>query len=278
MKCFKEFGTPLVLDGCCEEHPDIAVEVDENALKNVDEIEPEVLLPKEIQDATNPETMEAPVLSLHLRCLSHTLSLIATTDVQKAVTGKLHGSFAKMNKLWTLAGKASKAGVVKKHLGVMLRIPTVTRWNSLWDAINLVLENKEKIGGLMEELNLPELTTFDFTVFEEYSRVLTPIAIALDRLQGEKDCHYSIVLPTIVKVYRDLLDISDSSVIHCAKLLKYAQQGLESRFSDYLDFNERNDSVKVAILATVSDPRFKLRFLNASDRTNKPKNAEICRR
>ena len=130
----------------------------------------------------------------------------------------------------------------------------------------------------MQELNLPELTTFDLTVFEEYSRVLAPIAIALDRLQGEKGCHYSIVLPTIIKVHRDLLDISTSSFIHCAKLHRHALQGVESRFSDYLDFNERNDCVKVATLATVSDPRFKLRFLIASARTNKPKIEELCRK
>ena len=259
------------MDGCCEDHPNVTVDDEE------DDDDP--LLPKPIEGDEAPP----PVLSLHLKCVSHTLSLIATTDVQKAITGQLHKPFAKTNKLWSLSGKPGKSLVIKNNLGVQLKLPTVVRWNSLWDALNLLLQHKEQLNTVMIALGLPNFTSFDFEVFEEYLTIMAPIALALDRMQAEKkwtdakESLYGIVIPTLMKIDNDLVNVASKSLKHCTSLHSRAVSGLHKRFGDHLHLNLDCDSVKFAVLATVSNPRFKLHFLTASSRTAKPEVEKKCK-
>ena len=97
---------------------------------------------------------------------------------------------------------------------------------------------------------------------EEYVKVLYPVAIALDRLQGEQDCYYGVMVPTLLATEKKLNQLQSEALLHCQPLLNAVSGGFLSRFGEFLKFISPTDSaVKAAILATTSNAQFKLRWL-----------------
>lgn len=123
-----------------------------------------------------------PLLSQHLRCACHTLSLIATADVKKAISAnhalnRLHSSvMSKCSKYWGASGRPKSAEVVTSILGKQLPAPCITRWNSLHHALDVLTQNKEKLQDLSNELQLPSLKSSEIEFIEEYCTILKPIA------------------------------------------------------------------------------------------------------
>jgi hypothetical protein len=140
----------------------------------------------------NPETHM--FLPKHLRCASHTLNLVATTDLQNIVaksTGQfksvLRSAMAKCSKLWSNVSRSTKSSdILESIVGISLRSPGETRWNSTYDAVKRLLEPRvrEKLPQLLDALKLPRFTKIELEVLEEYVRVMSSIATALDKLQG----------------------------------------------------------------------------------------------
>ena len=93
---------------------------------------------------------------------------------------------SKCSSLWNKSGRPKSAEVIQDKLGCSLRLPCPTRWNSLFDSINVLLEKKAVLNEAMCALNLPIFKSHELEFLEEYVTVLAPIAIAIDRLQGEK--------------------------------------------------------------------------------------------
>ncbi|KAM7303547.1 uncharacterized protein ISCGN_013499 [Ixodes scapularis] len=114
-----------------------------------------------------------PLLSQHLRCACHTLSLIATADVKKAISAnhalnRLHSSvMSKFSKYWGASGRPKSAEVVTSILGKQLPDPCITRWNSLHHAFDVLTQNKEKLQDLSNELQLPSLKSLEIEFIEE---------------------------------------------------------------------------------------------------------------
>ena len=53
--------------------------------------------------------------------------------------------------------------------------------------------NCHKIGKLAnacDALQKPRLTYRDIEILEEYMKIMKPVAVALDNLQGEEKCYY----------------------------------------------------------------------------------------
>ena len=77
------------------------------------------------------------VLPTHIRCASHTLSLVATTDATAAL--KNSAAFARMNHavmgkctaLWYACTRQKSAEKIRDICQCSLATPCVTRWNSL---------------------------------------------------------------------------------------------------------------------------------------------------
>jgi hypothetical protein len=62
-----------------------------------------------------------------------------------------------------------------------------------------LLKKRDSLPKLMSELKLPTFKEIELEFSDEYCQILEPIAIALDRLQGERTCFYVDLLPTLQK-------------------------------------------------------------------------------
>lgn len=85
------------------------------------------------------------------------------------------------------------------------------------------------------------------------------VADALENLQS--NCYYAHVLPTLLKVKKEINDSSvDPKIKICKPLAKALKNGFQDRFDYYFDV-EIYQSVS-GFIATVTHPFFKLRWHN----------------
>ena len=202
----------------------------------------------------------AVALPSHMRCCSHTINLIATTDANKAVNvdknyNKIHNqAMAKASALWTLTNRSTKAAdMAFDILGYRLRVPFVTRWNSHFDSINKISQglddnNNFIINKACQKLNLPIFQQTDIAFLKEYVAVMKPLTFSLDLLLGETRSCLDYVLPTITSL---LLNIRKVNIIYANALKDAVVEGIHTRF-DYLF------EVKTFILAAICHPKFKM--------------------
>lgn len=141
VKCFREFGMEL------------SAESDSESEDSVPDPSEDVVAIDIFSIGDDTET-QSEVFSLpnHIRCASHTLSLIATSDIEKAIGTKKHLSqkfsnlhrtaLIRCSQLWNYikrsANRASEAFISK--FGRRTRMPCKTRWNSLYDALEDLLK------------------------------------------------------------------------------------------------------------------------------------------
>ncbi|XP_077262566.1 uncharacterized protein LOC143897632 [Temnothorax americanus] len=229
-----------------------------------------------IQDITegiagDSDSVSEIVLPVHQRCASHTLSLIAIVDIKAALTKSVsgnsggsytrshHSAFGKCSAIWNLTSRSPKAAETYFAItGKASSSPCVTRWNSTFDCLNDLIEVKQFLGSVCDALDLPKFKDTDLEFLAEYIECVKPIAEALDRLQGEKNCFYGELLPVLLQTQKKLQKLQLGHLKYCAKLVVVLLEGLNKRFSNYFDFSYQ---VNDAILAAVSHPFFKLRWV-----------------
>ena len=228
----------------------------------------------QIQSIENTAIEDDITLAAHLRCCSHTLSLVATCDSKnvsnKGSYGKLrHSMFAKCSALWNSAGRPKSSEKIRKILDCQLKLPCATRWNSLYDSLGNLLKHKDKLNELLIELHLPSFRETELEFMEEYLLVLQPIAAALDRLQADKDCYYGCVIPTLLATEKKFNRLNSNALHHCQPLLNAILEGFHRRFSKFLLLDPPTElESKTAVLATVSNPQFKLKWLTIHPKNN----------
>ena len=110
---------------------------------------------------------------------------------------------------------------------------------------------------LCQKLCLPELNENEVEFLREYCTVLEPIAMAIDKVQGEQFSFYGYAIPVLRQTETSLKTIQNQSLKYNAPLVQAALRGMQKRFQPYLqqDFMV----VKDALLATISHPHFKLK-------------------
>lgn len=115
------------------------------------------------------DDVSSRLLPPHQRCVVHLLNLLTTSDVtqgiKKVESIKLTYTdvITKCTKLWHLTRSPKSYEKIVRILGRALKRPVVTRWNSLYDAFKQLIELKEKILALLEELQVDDsLTDSDF--------------------------------------------------------------------------------------------------------------------
>ena len=144
--------------------------------------------------------------------------------------------------------------------------PVPTRWNSLFDAIRRLLEFKDKLGIIFEIAEVQRLTAVEIEFLEDYVSAMKPVATALDKLQSETDYYFGFYAPTIYQTFRRLNGIITNSsgrrfTVPLAKALK---QGVLTRFKEICELDLNTSASRHVILAAVTHPYFKLRWLPQS--------------
>ncbi|XP_061704514.1 uncharacterized protein LOC133534820 [Cydia pomonella] len=255
VKAFKEFGV----------HPG-SIETNDNCetVSNVsnDDIEEEPLMISDSNKGCIDFLNDHALLPYHMRCCSHTLNLIATTDLKHLLTtdtalSNIHKSVIdKCNRLWKMANRPKSSEIIQNILGHNLSRPGETRWNSMYDALKQILSIKEKNSVLHEGLGLENpLRNTDFNYIEEYLSCLKPVAAVLDILQGENNTYYGLLLPTLLMLKKKVHALQQNNYQYCKPIAVQLLKQVQSRFDDLLKLT--GPAAEKAIIAAHSYPRFK---------------------
>jgi len=127
----------------------------------------------------------------HMTCTAHTLNLIATIDTSKISNSSYNkistATFKKLNSFWNLLSRSTVASdKVEDVCNCKFPVPIITRWNSIFFAAKKIVSYKDKLVSTFDDLKLSKLTLNEWSFLEEYCSVMEPLAISLDKLQGEK--------------------------------------------------------------------------------------------
>jgi len=251
VKSFREYNTDVVY----------GTDDSDSSSPSNDDVE-FLTLETDVADNMEHDNDHMICLPTHVRCASHTLSLVCTMDAGAALKTSAsfsrlnHSAMGKCSALWNAASRPKSAEIIQEICQCQLRTPCVTCWNSLHDSITKLLDKRLLLPKLMSALSLPLLKDVEIEFLEEYRRILHPVAVALDRLQGSKSCYYADLLPTLFKINTQLASLQSVNFKHCTPLLNAVSAGFHRRFDEFLQLSP-SDSVNSAILATMTHPYFK---------------------
>ena len=137
-----------------------------------------------------------------------------------------------------------------------LIVPTVTRWNSFYDAYARIIEMPlANINKLCTQLHIKCMNDKEYQFLKEYCSIMKPFTVAL--LQGEDTCFYSTLLPTLEILMAKTLTVKNGLSKMTGDLHEIIVKAIKSRFT--LDSKD-------ALLAAVSLPKFKLRWVSEKPR------------
>ncbi|XP_057331849.1 uncharacterized protein LOC130671788 [Microplitis mediator] len=203
----------------------------------------------------------------HIRCASHTLNLVVTTDMIKCIKSYkfLNSGYTEMIQrcelIWKLLASPKQNEKLKDVLGQSLKKPVITRWNSFYDALLQIFGLKEKILSSSEELGISNpLSEANFRFMEEYLHCNRSIAAAINILQGDENSPYGYLLPTLLTIKNKLHHCKQLKFQHCQKLILGIEKGLETRFANVFNVV---DEGRTCAVAAATHPRFKLHWLKS---------------
>uniref|UniRef100_H3ALT8 HAT C-terminal dimerisation domain-containing protein n=1 Tax=Latimeria chalumnae TaxID=7897 RepID=H3ALT8_LATCH len=238
-KAFKEYGFQ-------EEEDEETAEVDHNFGL--------------ISDVIDHQPFQLPK---HQHCTAHTLNLIAAYDIHKHLSctsspsALYHSSIAKCSALWNKASHSCKAyEVIEDNANRKQIVPCVTRWNSFYNAVERVMSIEHL--SIVDEMGVAKFKMHEITFLKEYCKVLKPLAMALDIVQGEEKCFYGYILPTLLKLM-DRLQHSKVDLKVATSVPDAIITSIRKRFALLLDTEGK--LFQEAMLAAVTLPMFKLRWL-----------------
>ena len=134
-------------------------------------------------------------------------------------------------------------------------VPTATRWNSYFDAVSRIIENSlSELNELCTKLDLRCFSEKDFNFLKEYCKVLKPLARGLDILQGEDNCYYGTLLPTLETILKKTRAMKPEISMVTLGLAVCIDGSIKQRFSKIFESKD-------AIVAAISLPKFKLKWV-----------------
>ncbi|XP_073720008.1 uncharacterized protein [Misgurnus anguillicaudatus] len=199
-------------------------------------------------------------LPKHHRCACHLLNVVSTVDAAKACSNEAYkklsrSAFSKCHALWNKSGRSTAAAeVIEDVCKIQLIRPNITRWNSLFLAVERILriikdQGEGAIRTVCTSLKLPMLSSVEIAFLEEYARTMSPIAKALNILQAEVNVQMGWLLPTLT-ILISKLDRLRIASRYCKPLVDALQKGMQQRFANMLVEPE-------FIAAAILVPKFK---------------------
>lgn len=116
----------------------------------------------------------------------------------------------------------------------------------------------------MSKLDIQIFSQSQKTFLNEYTEIMVVIADALNNLQAN-NYPYAVVLPTLFETKDKLVAMKTKSFVHCKPLVTAIYNGFSKRFDEIMDLKSK--SSLPALIATVTHPYFKLRWLKPEIRT-----------
>ena len=143
-------------------------------------IQPVRLLP--IFEGDNDEEGVEVFLPKHIRCASHALNLVATTDAGKtlnkcAIYKKYYRlAFANAQDIRNKQSKSSKASdVTKNNISFLLQVPAATQWHSVYDAVGRLIgifDNPDNLKAFNRACTILTLRS-SLTMILHFSKIVT---------------------------------------------------------------------------------------------------------
>lgn len=238
---------------------DVEEDGEDVAFENVDEL---LSLDPEGTNIDEDLTQVQFDLPPHYRCAAHTLNLVACKDVDKFLSSSTvsknvyRNSFAKSSALWNKASRSTVASdTVQEVTKRKLIVPNATRWNSYYNAVVRVSENSLlELNELCTKLELRCFSEREFKFLKEYCAVLKPLSRGLDILQGEDNCFFGTLLPTLETIIKKVVALRPDLSSMTIGLTGAVEDAIRDRFQKVFHDDK-------AIIAAITVPKFKLKWV-----------------
>uniref|UniRef100_A0A3Q4MDV2 HAT C-terminal dimerisation domain-containing protein n=1 Tax=Neolamprologus brichardi TaxID=32507 RepID=A0A3Q4MDV2_NEOBR len=202
---------------------------------------------------------------------------VTFTDVEQTLSTESEGQFSlpphlrsneakfiyrsatsKCSAMWTKANCSSVASeLVDNFFKKKLIVPVSTRWNSFHDALSRITDiNLAELNTVCTQFGIKCFTNREYLFLKEYCIVLKPLTVALDILQGEENCYFGILLPTLEILMSRTLALQDELKLTASLPDIIA---IKVRFSSMMDNKED-------LLAAVTLPKFKLSWTREEEK------------
>uniref|UniRef100_A0A3Q4MC22 BED-type domain-containing protein n=1 Tax=Neolamprologus brichardi TaxID=32507 RepID=A0A3Q4MC22_NEOBR len=143
---------------------------------------------------------------------------VTFTDVEQSFSTESEGQFSlpphlrsneakfiyrsatsKCSAMWT---KPNHSSVASKLVDIFFKkkliVPVSTQWNSFHDALSRITDIPlADLNTVCTQFGIKCFTDREYLFLKEYCIVLKPLTVALDTLQGEENCYFGILLPTL---------------------------------------------------------------------------------
>ncbi|XP_020669662.3 uncharacterized protein LOC110090344 [Pogona vitticeps] len=215
-------------------------------------------------------------LPAHQRCVSHTLHLVATQDLEALISDSSENSplgpfrkhfsslMGKCRKLWSKQTQSAQiVQYIHQQCGVCLKLPNKASWNSTFEALKQLNELLStvplKMDAVMDQCSLARITPAESLVVAEYTEIMGPLAQSLDILQRENGMFMGYLLPTLYNLDRKLQGLENKPVryTYCFPLLRGLREALQRRFAPIWEDRK-------LLLAACLHPRFKVDWLESA--------------
>lgn len=272
--------------GTVNENDDFEIDID-SLLATVDELPTDVVLEQldfgSIREyAYDDEEDDNESLPKQLRCVAHTLNLIGTDfdkhlkENERNCSDFLEKAHSKLKKFWNLSHRSCPTReIVENVCGRVFPVPSLTRWNSKFDCIQLAEKFKQQINKSIEQINavkfknahrLEKFTAIEWKILKDYCSCMQLIAAGLDILQGEKRACCGYILPVLYEIREGLTDLVRNGFAsdYGNNIQETLEHCFENRFKNMMRIGDENKDI---ILAAAVHPNFKLSWIQEeSDR------------
>lgn len=251
-----------------EEQSDINTEIENNVSIEIDNALNQFISSIMIEDE-----------SFRLPCYAHTLQLVIKDGLKGATS--VQSALEKVSKIAKLSH--SSTIIAERFEKIQAYIPRAnkTRWNSQYVMVtNVVGIQSSDLNDILAETQHKDLClkSSDYQILNEFISLLALFAEATTTTQAENTPSISIVAPSILAIYDDLLR-EQPIIKHTSSLCESLLNSFTSRFGGLLeqmliemkisDKNKNNrfyDLFKdpIFLIAPFLDGRFRLAWLSAS--------------